>query len=60
MSIRDDIVGLANEWVNPGFYYKPTADELVSYYTDANTERAPSGDVANKSLVTLTAVQNNG
>jgi hypothetical protein len=53
MSVRDDIVALANEWVNPGFYYKPTPDELVSFFADAKTEQAPSWDEANKSLVTL-------
>jgi hypothetical protein len=53
MSVRDDIVALANEWVDPGFYYKPTPDELISFFTDANTEQAPSPDEANRSLATL-------
>jgi hypothetical protein len=53
MSVRDDIVALANEWVDPGFNYKPTPDELISFFTDAKTEQAPSAGEANKSLATL-------
>lgn len=53
MSVRDDIVALANEWVDPGLSYKPTSDELISFFTDANTEQAPSSAKANKSLVAL-------
>jgi len=49
MSKRDHIAGLANEWVASG-PYKPTPDELIGFFTDANTERAPSWDEAQKSL----------
>jgi hypothetical protein len=47
------LFALANEWVDPGLSYKPTTDELISFFTDANTEQAPSQDQASKSLSTL-------
>jgi hypothetical protein len=53
MSARDDIVALANEWVDPGFYYKPTPDELVTFFTDARAGQAPTWDEAKKSLDSL-------
>ena len=52
MSFRDDIVYLAEYWADPGIY-KPVASELVSFFTDANTEQVPSEKEAQKSLDTL-------
>lgn len=41
MPSRQDIVSLAHWWAAPG-EYKPTAEELVSFFTDAGAEQAPT------------------
>ena len=49
MSFRDDIINSALNWADPG-QYKPTASELISFFTDSSTQQAPSQDEAQKSL----------
>lgn len=52
MSVRDDIVNAGLDWSRPGSY-KPSAGELVSFFSDAGTEQVPSQDEAQKSLDSL-------
>jgi hypothetical protein len=52
MSFRQAIVDNAKFWAAPSFY-KPTADELVSFFSDANTEQAPTRAEAQASLTEL-------
>jgi len=52
MSVRDDIISSAQNWADPGIY-KPTADELIGFFSDAKTEQVPTDDEAQKSLDTL-------
>lgn len=52
MSFRDDMINSALSWADPG-QYKPTANELISFFTDSSTQQTPSQDEAQKSLARL-------
>jgi hypothetical protein len=46
---RQSILDLAEQWASPGTY-KPTADELIGFFADAQCEQQPSLADAQKSL----------
>jgi len=56
MSLRDDIVNLALTWPDQGDY-KPSADELISFFSDAQinapTAEVPTESQAQRSLAPL-------
>jgi hypothetical protein len=55
MSFRNDIINLAEKWATPDSGYKPSAAELISFFTDAKTQQAPSQSEAQRSLDTLSS-----
>jgi hypothetical protein len=52
MSIRDKILEVAEYWVRPGDY-RPTADELMFFFTNSGAEAAPSMAEAQDALKNL-------
>lgn len=52
MAVRDKILEVAEFWVNPG-EYRPTEDELISFFTDSGAEAAPTQAEAHEALTKL-------
>jgi hypothetical protein len=52
MSVRDRILELAESWASPGDY-RPTADDLIFFFTNSGAEAAPSMAEAQDALKNL-------
>ena len=52
MAIRDKIIELADYWSSPG-KYRPTEDELITFFTGSGAEAAPTQAEAREALTSL-------
>jgi hypothetical protein len=52
MAVRDRILDLASFWASPG-EYKPTEDDLISFFNDSGAEASPTPSEARQALQCL-------
>ncbi|HMD42901.1 MAG TPA: hypothetical protein VKH45_07500 [Candidatus Acidoferrum sp.] len=52
MAVRDKILDVAEYWVSPG-EYRPTEDDLISFFTESGAEAAPTLEEAREALTRL-------